>query len=361
MWTWLVIVNRTVHLIALTLAVGGALFGRSVVTAPRRLIVWSGAVAIVTALLSIGLEGGLVLDRPLADLADVQVWRFGAQTTRGLASGVAILGLLVVVLRYPLIGVGLVVASFALSGHAATAPPRIAAVPALLLHVALAVFWLGTFVPLMQASSEVRGRVRRASNWAIPVLIFAGLVLALIQVRTIPPLIDTRYGVALLAKVAFVAALVVLVVRARRRPMNRKIVAIAALTLGGVILATTAVLTEVPPPRSLAAQAEFSETASMENATAAVTVTPGAAGRNAIVVRFLAVQGPAPKPLEVAVQLSDPAAGIEEITRPLVLQPDGAWRYEGPELAIPGLWMLQFDVLIDDFDKRSFMLHVPVH
>jgi copper transport protein len=360
MWTWLAITNGAVHLAAVTLAIGSALFGILGATAPRRLIVWGGAVAIATALLAIGLEGGLVLDRPLADLAGAELWRFGAQTTRGLASGIAILGLLAAIFRYSVIGAGLVIASFALSGHAATAPPRIAAVPALLLHVALAVFWLGAFVPLMRASAEVRDRARRASNWAIPVLLFAGLVLAVIQVRAISPLIDTRYGLALLAKVALVAALVVLILRARWRPLNGKFIAVAALTLGGMILATTAVLTEVPPPRSLVVQAAFSETVPMGAATVTVTVTPGAPGRNAIVARFTGAEGRAFAPRAVEVALSNPAAGIEEISRPMVLQPDGTWRHDGPELTLSGEWMLQFDALIDDFTRSSFMLHVPV-
>jgi copper transport protein len=211
LWFAIAVANRALNLIALALALGGALYGVLIGAAPRRVVLWGAGVAAVTALLAVGFEGGLVLEVPLARLLDPEIWRVGAGTSRGIASAVAVLGLAALMARQAVAGATLVVASFALSGHVATAPPRILAVPALLIHAGIALIWLGAFVPLLRAAPGEGGRFGRLARWAVRGLVLAGLVIAAIQVREWSPLVQTAYGVILLVKAALVAALIFLV------------------------------------------------------------------------------------------------------------------------------------------------------
>ena len=84
-------------------------------------------------------------------------------------------------------------------------------------------------------------------------------------------------------------------------------------------------------------------------------LTPALAGRNLIVVRLDLAEDPK----EVAIELSNPAAGIEPIRRPMT-NDNGAYVLEGPELAVPGTWTIRLEVLVTDFDKASFEAEIPV-
>ena len=85
-----------------------------------------------------------------------------------------------------LAGWGLASLSFAVSGHAAVAPPRVVAFPAVSLHAAALVFWMGSPVPLLLAlrGPERDSVPRRFPSIAVPivvVLILSGVTLTWLQ------------------------------------------------------------------------------------------------------------------------------------------------------------------------------------
>ena len=88
---------------------------------------------------------------------------------------------------------------------------------------------------------------------------------------------------------------------------------------------------------------------------AEIEITPAVAGRNLIIVRL----DLADDPKEVAIELSQPDAGIEPIRRVMTAD-NGSYLLEGPELAVPGTWTLRLDVLIDDFEKAIFETAIPI-
>ena len=83
-------------------------------------------------------------------------------------------------------------------------------------HLSIAAFWIGIFVPLRKLAllpdqllnaAQLGDGFGRIASLAVPVLLVAGVVLSWQLVGSVQALIDTRYGIALLAKVALVSAL----------------------------------------------------------------------------------------------------------------------------------------------------------
>jgi copper transport protein len=378
-WTIIAAANRAAHLIALLIAVGGVLYAFAVAAHPRRAMLWAALVAAVTAFLGVGIEGALVLDLPMAGLFDLETWRYGATTTRGVAAAVAVIGLAGIALGAGVLGAVVALASFALSGHAATAPPQAVALPALLLHAAIATFWVGSFLPLRRAA---RGEVARFSSiaiWLVPLLLAAGLVMALLQVPRLDALVTTGYGIALLVKVTLVGALLLVAgfnrfVLMPRLPdsMRRLRASIAVeLALAVAILGATAALSQLTPPRSTAAPGAASRSFSVAaekpsaivvsgNLVATIEATPGRPGSNIVAVDFADRAGRKVTPQEVTLYLSNAAAGIEELERRMARYADGLWRQGGPELAVAGTWTIRVDALVTDFDKVVFTTSLTI-
>ena len=226
-------------------------------------------------------------------------------TTRGLASLAAIVGVALIAARQHFIGALIALASFTLSGHAATAPPRAVAIPTELIHVAVAAFWIGSFIPLRRAHRAEIVRFSSRAIWLVPILVVAGLVLAVLQVRSLPALVDTGYGVTLLIKTGLVALLLAVALYNRlvitpRLPgaaarLRRSIGVEIALAMA--ILAATALLSHLMPPRSIAEAAAAPRSFAVGGASPAVIVvsgklvatievSPGAVGRNLVAVHI---------------------------------------------------------------------------
>lgn len=113
-----------------------------------------------------------------------------------------------------IVGVVLVIASFALMGHTVTHSPRPLLALMLLIHVAVVTFWFGALVPLYLAANRESPKDAAAVTeafsalavWIVPVLFAVGVVLAVFIVKTFAALRST-YGALLLAKVTGFAVL----------------------------------------------------------------------------------------------------------------------------------------------------------
>lgn len=171
------------------------------------------------ALLSVGFQGLDALAAPLRRLADSATWQAGMSTSFGRTSVVAVLASAMAIFALvakggwgrllslaALIGTGL---ALALSGHASAAEPQWVTRPMVFLHGVGIAFWTGALIPLGLAlarrTPESGYMLRRFSNTiplVLALLIIAGMVLAVVQVRNLSALVETAYGAVLLAKLA---------------------------------------------------------------------------------------------------------------------------------------------------------------
>lgn len=156
------------------------------------------------------------------NLLDAEVWGLVLASRAGLATGAGALGLLAVATlafgtRWAgaaAVGGLIVCASYALAGHTVQATPWPVPAALLMLHLVVVACWIGSLPPLtwavrrngVAAASLVEVWARLAVL-AVPVLLVAGLLLAVLLLGGVRPLVATPYGWALLAKVALVAAL----------------------------------------------------------------------------------------------------------------------------------------------------------
>lgn len=266
------------------------------------------------------------------------------------------------------LGLLLAAGGFGLTGHTATAPPAALFAPALVLHVALAMAWLGALAPLLLSlrhdppaiAQLVLARFSDRALVGVPVLVVIGTVLAMRQLPGGSDLLETRWGGILLLKLGLLTGMLAIGGANRLRlvpafaagdpragPRLRRLLGID-LVLAVALLAATAGLGTTPPPR-LVTDAPGQTIRLAHGAIATrLEIVPGTAGWNRIAVRL---EPPAPPPLEVRLRLvAEDGAGepLETGARP---GPDGNHRTD-PLLLVPaGTWRLSVGVLLDPFTR----------
>jgi copper transport protein len=375
---------RALHYLALFVAAGGALFVLLVAPFPgaRAILVGAGALAALTAVAGVGLQGAALVE---ADALDRDAWHAGLASSRGRSAIVLALGALTIAvgaaakhqpLRRGLLAAGAVLAvgSLLFTGHVATARPRAVATAALAVHAVGAVFWAGSLVALL---AILRARadgalpaLRRFSGIAIvavPMLALGAIGFAAVQLGALADLRHTSYGGLILLKALLLTVLVAFaaVNRFRLMPALGRGDARAAgwlrRTIAGEIglivcvAAVTAVLSQTPPPRPAAAGVVLSLHAGERSLELAVT--PAHAGRNTIRATFPADQT---EPAEVTLEIANAAAGVEPIVRRPERVAPGAYRYEGGELAFAGTWTVEVSARIGDFDRVVFRAELGI-
>ena len=394
-------INRAIFLAASLIAIGGTIFWLVMGgAAPMRPLVLGGAgIAAVAALASIYLQGGLLLDAANLRPWETELWRIGVASTRGTAALVAFGGLAVVAgalflesrERRPVAAIGTlaVIASFALSGHAATASPRWIAIPTLLFHVGVVAFWLGSLMPLLVVLNEPRARRLAAFSrfseiafFVVPQLVVAGSILATLQIERRDAVFASPYGLIFAFKILLVCTLLILAACNRWILMPEmkedspghadrfRRTIWAELGIGFAILCVTAFLSQTVPPRSMAAHdtlvadaaREAGHTALIVSGTrkALLMVTPARPGRNTIRVRVFGPDKRPIDPLELTLDLSNPIAGIEPLHRDLKPVGDSYFEYAGPELGSAGRWSVRIEALVSDFEKSIFETEVSI-
>jgi copper transport protein len=351
----------------------------------------------LAACAAIGVQGGLLLAGPAASLTEATTWWTGLDSTYGVTAAVGAIGLALVavglwsngnfrlrVLAW--LGAAAALVSFGLSGHVVTAGPSWLTVPALIVHTSAAAFWAGSLVPLWQAvgaledaAAPLVARFSRRAVVAVMMLVVAGLIIAVLQVESLAGLVETRYGLLLLAKLGLVAILITLAAAnklrlspalARALPgaaaaLRRTIALEIALVLA--ILVATAMLGTTPPPRAFAGEAESNtghlDEASGQDATGlSVTIVTGGhsaeivfrsveSGMNEATLTILDGGGRPVEAQEVTFIVANPAAGVEPIRRATEPDGPGRWRIDGLLLVPAGRWSVRIDVLVSDFEK----------
>lgn len=344
----------------------------------------AGCAALVLRLGAAGLDlAGL----PFAALFTARPWMIAVGTSLGPASALAGLGLVAVMVgrRWPawLSGLGCmaIAASFALTGHAASAEPRLLTALALGLHVLCAGFWAGSLLPLLWClrlpPAQAAAVLRRFSAWAavaVAVLVVAGVALAWVQLGGgLTGLWQTGYGLRLLVKLALVAGLLALagvnrfVLTPRLARGHSCSVRGLRVTLGAdivlalAVLGVTATFPFSPPPRSLTADAGgITVVASTPAGQATFTLVPGRVGANRLEAGVVDRDGAPLAARRATLAWSLPAAGIEASHVEASLPLPGVVIAAGLALPTPGRWRLRLDLLIDDFTKLTYEGEIEV-
>ena len=211
-----------------------------------RMIRVATAVALVASVVSVSVQAGRTSARGARAMADVDVLRRVADSAFGhsaLMRALALVAVLVAVgvesgrprLTTGGIAASVACGSFALSGHAATATPRLIAVGADVVHVAAAAVWFGGLVAFLvtlqmmrrtvdaaphnvpEPSSivsadvvSVAGRFSDLATVAVLAVGAAGIALAWVHLPSFHALIDSDYGRLLSVKVAIVVVVAAL-------------------------------------------------------------------------------------------------------------------------------------------------------
>lgn len=380
------IVAKVALYIALFIGIGGA-FARAWIVAGRagtRLDAMPlGAILLgfPALVVTVGLQGLDALDVPANALAQAAVWRAGLKTSWGITAIVAAFalfaGLFAAVsvqrksarLWSALALVGLAVA-LAASGHASAASPQWLMRPTVLIHATAIALWIGALIPLSYAltGDEAGASLRRFSRFvpaALAMLLVSGLVLAMVQLGRGDAPWATNYGIVLLAKLSLVAVLLLIAAYNRfvltpriaggdvgaRGALRRSIFAELVIVLA--IFAAAASWRFTPPPRSLAAAAQSAEFVHIHAARAMADVTflPAGPGRREAAIVLQTADFRPLDAKEVTLVLSNEAAQIEPTAYVARRRADGVWIADGVLAPLLGVWTVQVDVLIDDFEK----------
>jgi copper transport protein len=395
---------RAVHYAALLAGTGGGLFlvlvtGRwaplndRLKSALCLMLLTAGP----SAALLVGVTGVTLAGRPLADLLTGAPWTTGAASSVGLSAGIALLGVLCSACGLALdsravtgpallvTGALLGAASLAATGHAATASPRWLSAPLVGLHGLMAAYWIGALWPLsmalrLESPAEAARLVRRFSRLAVgavALLVGAGIVLSVIQLRSVEAILSSGYGWLWSGKMLAVLLLLGLAawnrlsltpaldhggldaVQALRRSIFLEMAA------AGTALLLTAAFALTPPPRALSAGGEkpsagFSAVAVKGGTIAIIDIVPAKPGRNGIRLHLQDEDGKPVAAREVTMDWELPAAGVAPLRHSLTTLGPGFFGADDMTLPLAGQWSLRLDVLIDDFDKRIFRTEVPV-
>lgn len=350
------------------------------------LLVAAAAIAAI-GVQGIAMQGG----DALAGMVDLKLWRAGLGSPGSSFAGLVISGVLLqrIAVRAGTRGgrflhyaaAGLMIVAFATTGHVHALGWQ----PSLLLaiHVAAALFWVSALPPLLArlGGPEPGAALMRFSRSAlaiIAVLVLAGTGLAWLQVLLPGELLATAYGNVLTTKVVLVAILLSLgaLNRWKLAPLVRRgdvralrwtrLSVGAELLLIALILALTAGLGELTPPRHLLAaelaaaarRAIINQMLMDRDAMAMAALFANPDGSYDLEVTFSDGAEQPVRPRQVTAEFTNPTAGIGPIRRDLEPDANGTFRLRALDLAPHGNWRITIKADFSDFDRRIFSLDV---
>lgn len=338
------------------------------------------AVGLLGAVASIGLQGLDLAGANLARLGDAAVWWAGlSRTPQGtsavlIALGFATAGFGIATRSRALVltALGLSGAAFAASGHAALASPRWLMQPAVFLHATAMTLWLGALLPLAALSRRSADALdiplRRFSEfipYGLAILLGSGLALALVQLGSLPALWQSAYGQVFLIKLGLLAGLLAFACfnrmltpqalaghSAARRRLATSVTAETVLSFA--ILGAVGLWRFTVPPRALPvpmpdvvlslAEGEFS---------ARLRVGPPRVGKVRLFVEEIRHGSARINPKELIVTVEKPSFGLGPFRKIVARNGSGAFAPLDLFLPMDGIWIVRFDVLVDDYRQVS--------
>ncbi|MCW2241479.1 copper resistance CopC/CopD family protein [Azospirillum canadense] len=365
---------------------------------------WLLLVASLTAILLVGLNGVILNGNDLTTLAFSSAWDTGMASTAGISAVIATVGLLIsatgltleadhgVAQALLVLGALLGTASLAVTGHAATAPPRWLSAPLVVLHGLMAAYWVGSFWPLImtlrtEPIGEAARLTRRFSRLAIggvALLIAAGAGLTVLQMPTPTAVLTTSYGQTWLCKMLAVGGLLALAAlnRVRLTPALEEGGAAAARALrrsigaevvvAAVVLLITSAFALSPPPRTSVApepvaeeeevvqDAGYATSVTQGDRTALIEVIPARAGNNRVNVHLSLPDGRPLVPTEATLELSMPGGEAAPLLRPLSSTTAGVLSADNVAIPVAGRWFLRLEAQAGDTGTTEFRTEVPI-
>lgn len=357
----------------------------------------AGMLMAVTLFLAIGLGGAEMQAGSATALFGMTAWMTGLQSTLGSSALLGLPGALLLWMAFGksessaaqlLVGAALVLGSFLVTGHAATAPPAWLMALVVGIHLFAAAFWFAALHPLRHGANTLAAReagelLERFSGraiWIVGLLVLSGAVISWVQVQSIAAFVETDYGIRLLIKVALVFVIIGLAVWNKQKLTGRILAADkgAAETLRKsirgeyvlmlLVMAVAVSLTLPSPPRALAAMgsapgaasAGYTAEISKGDINVSVEVTPARTGENMIMLSFTGADGEPMALQAVRISLALPAASLDGVEREGEAMMPGMYHFMLNDLIIPGDWELRIDAFVDDFDKRILRMNLPI-
>ncbi|WP_245819597.1 copper resistance protein CopC [Rhodococcoides yunnanense] len=229
------------------------------------------------------------------------------------------------------------IAAVTLGGHGGSAQGWPLAFFATVLHVYGITVWLGglaVILLVLRGTFDVqRWHVVAAAH--VGLVVFAGVVLSVLQVRPIAALADTSYGLVLLAKVFGVAVVVGLGYLTYRR-VGRGTLALES-AVAAVVLAATSVLSTLAPAKDvyttdIATTLDFGSSEVVNIGIDSIRRGP----------QQLSIEYPSEGSASVSVDLSSAAANVArlpvELSEPARENGSVVWRSEALIVPAPGEW-----------------------
>ncbi|GAB1691545.1 copper resistance protein CopC [Krasilnikovia sp. M28-CT-15] len=271
-----------------------------------------------------------------------------------------------------------------LTGHAVAAPLSGVVVAADVVHLAAMAVWLGGLATLAvfllrRAHPRVLAVLLPAwSRWAalaVVWLVGGGVVQAVVQVGSVPALWGSAHGRLLLAKVAVLALTLGAAAYARRlvhrdpaaglSRLRRAVAVEAAATC--VVLGLSAVLVQVTPGRSVAAEraaasdSGVSQTLSCPLFTLQFNVYPVEVGEDNTVHAFVYTPAGAPLPAEewtITTRLT--GTDIEPVRTPMLPLVPRHHAVGALTFPLPGTYEVKFTVRVSDIDQSTVTTTITV-
>jgi copper transport protein len=409
-WWIAVALNRFVHYASVLLALGSAIvlvwmrLPEAVAGVAFRQGSISAVVAAVVYLLALAFGGAEMVSGGPGAFVSPGAWAMAAKSTLLPSAVLGVPGALLLAWAMGSrrtgwslwAGGALVLASFLLTGHAATAAPVWLMATNVAVHLVCAAFWFASLAPLIAAARgtdragvvDVLGQFSSRAVWTVAALLLTGLVVSFVQVRSPAQLVASDYGVRLSVKIALFVVLLALaaVNKLRFTPAIVRGEPSGAARLAGsmraeyglmlAIVLVAASLTVVTPPRALLAQgaamgaiqgaaaaaagAGFRTSVQQGGYTFDVEVTPAKPGENMIMVTFRDGAGKPVNMVSSKIELSLPAAAIENVEVEGQAMPPGMYHFMASQMIVPGEWKMRIEGFVDDFDKVASEVVVPV-
>ncbi|WP_161958028.1 copper resistance protein CopC [Azospirillum palustre] len=415
---------RALHFGALLAATGGGLFlvlvsgrwsplNRRLRPGLGLILLTAGLSAVLLVVLNGIVLNGSAPDTLLSPAIWAQGWTTGWTSSAGVSAAVALLALLAVAVGLALeadhaagpalllSGAMIGAVSLALTGHAATAPPRWLSAPLVALHGLMAAFWVGSLWPLAVAlrtepageAARLIQRFSRLALGAVALLVAAGALLSVLQIGLLQieqpaAVLATGYGWLWLAKMAAVGILLALAACNRfwltpalgiaggrgAVALRRTIRAEAAVVIA--VLVVTAAFALTPPPRAVTApagpateamadvvparDAGYATSIGRGDLVALIEVIPARPGPNRVTVRLSRSDGRPVDPAGADLQWSLPAAGLAPVRRSLTASAAGVFGAGDVDLPMAGRWSLLLEVRGGETGPATFRTDVPV-
>lgn len=390
--------GKALLFIAMFVGIGGVVF-LSVAELPqtaRLSSVVASIAGLAAAPVMLGLQGLDALGLGLSAFFDGSSWSTALSTSYGATAIAAMVGfaLSLGALMLPagrvasaigLLAGTLAALSLTLSGHASAAEPQWLTRPAVFLHIAGILFWVGALLPLWlclgdrsAAADRALAGFSRGIPFAVAPLVLSGLVLAFVQMGAPGPQWLSPYGFILGTKLALLAALFGLALWNRqwltvpalagdalaRHRLRGSIRLEAIIVL--VILGLVAGWRFTPPPRALAvavASAPIAEPVVAhlmdDDAMAMVMVSPGSVGPVRLDIMLTDLEGTPIEAQDIGITLSSPSLGIEPFKADAVLTETG-WLVEGLTIPVPGVWLLDLDIRASRFELTRMQGEIDI-